>query len=377
MRILLRLVRPGRDDGAVAVLVAVLAVVLVGMAAFAVDFGNAYAVKRQLSVAADADALAAGQAVNQLLPAGSGCNPSILDSIGATSVATAAAITSNTANDPSGQSTVDSVTVDCDNTAVTVTVANSRVLQSIFGGIFGVSNTHPTRQATARVFVPITGTGLRPIAACMSDVTAALNATGSPGDHFVAWISREKGVCGTSAPGNWGYTNFLNQGPYGVQTDPAPSCNGNSWQSGSNEGCQSKWIQDGYGGPVYFPDANLSGNTGLVSATKDEILGLIGQTIQLPVGTALSGTGNNATINAVGYVSVTVCGVNWKGNVTQGSCWLGSPATLVPTAESNEAYLQVKIVKYFGSTSYNPDPRTGCLANPSCDFGTRVVALYK
>jgi len=46
--------RGADQDGAVAVLIALLAVVLFVMAAFAVDLGNAYAISRQLSVSADA-----------------------------------------------------------------------------------------------------------------------------------------------------------------------------------------------------------------------------------------------------------------------------------------------------------------------------------
>ena len=51
------------DTGAIAVVVAILSTLLLLMAAFAVDLGNAYAVKRQLSVAADAAALDAARAV--------------------------------------------------------------------------------------------------------------------------------------------------------------------------------------------------------------------------------------------------------------------------------------------------------------------------
>ena len=49
------------DDGAIAVIVALLLVVTVGIAAFTTDFGSAYVSKRQLQSAADAGSLAAAQ----------------------------------------------------------------------------------------------------------------------------------------------------------------------------------------------------------------------------------------------------------------------------------------------------------------------------
>jgi uncharacterized membrane protein len=49
------------DDGAVAVIAALLLVVTVGIAAFTTDFGTAYVSKRQLQSAADAASLAAAQ----------------------------------------------------------------------------------------------------------------------------------------------------------------------------------------------------------------------------------------------------------------------------------------------------------------------------
>ena len=54
--------RPPRDDrGVAAIMTVILLVVLIGMAAFAVDLGAAYTNKRQLSIGADAAALAAAK----------------------------------------------------------------------------------------------------------------------------------------------------------------------------------------------------------------------------------------------------------------------------------------------------------------------------
>ena len=64
---LIRARNPHSESGAVAVMVALWAVILIGMAAIAVDLGNAYAVKRKLSVAADAAALASARDVGQIV----------------------------------------------------------------------------------------------------------------------------------------------------------------------------------------------------------------------------------------------------------------------------------------------------------------------
>ncbi|WP_442940073.1 pilus assembly protein TadG-related protein [Nocardioides sp. B-3] len=60
MRVQLRR-RPRNRDGAIAVLVALLAVVLFTLSAFVADLGVAYTSKRQLQTAADAGALAAAK----------------------------------------------------------------------------------------------------------------------------------------------------------------------------------------------------------------------------------------------------------------------------------------------------------------------------
>ena len=61
------------ETGAIAIIVSLLMVALLIFAAFAVDIGNAYANSRQLSVAADAAAIAAARAVGEVAPNGVSC----------------------------------------------------------------------------------------------------------------------------------------------------------------------------------------------------------------------------------------------------------------------------------------------------------------
>jgi hypothetical protein len=381
---------PHGDDGAVAVLVAVLAIVLFVMAAFAVDVGNAYAIKRQLSVSADAASLSAAQAVNNLLPVGRGCYAPDL-----TAAATTAATTTNAQNDRSGKASVASVVVSCTTHGVEVTVTNSRTAPTIFGGVLGVGSITPSGSATALVAVPTVATGLRPIAACATTVVDA--TTSSPMKQFVVYISKDSAVCGTSGTGQWGFTNFLDQGSFGLFNHagdaayyPGETCAGGNANSGGNAGCQSDWVDNGYGGPVTIPNlavsaaTGLSGNTGLAnsSAYRTAMQGLVGQVIQLPVATAYT---NRDRLNTVGVTTVLVCSVNLGGSVYSS----GSPCTpMLPpltdpeytswnSLKNNEGAIYVKPVGYSTSGVFG-GPSTACqIGNTACDFGSRTVVLYK
>jgi Flp pilus assembly protein TadG len=396
------------DDGAVAVFVAILALLLIGLSAFAVDLGSAYAVKRQLSVAADAAALDAGAAVNAALPAGAGCTPSVLTQIGAQSKAEAAANTTNAGNDNSGKSVIDSVTVRCQGGVVEVDVVNSRTIPSIFGGIFGVDRQVPRRAATSQVFVPSVGVGLRPFAACQDDLSgsngvitrlnANVGAVPAYGDYFVVWISRTQKVCNSNASGQWGFTNFLDQGQFGEFNDsgtiaynPGATCAGGNANSGGNAGCQAVWVEDGYNGGVAIPNPASGGNTGLdansglanSSDYRDALDALVGQVIQIPVATDYVGSRFNVT----GIVSVKVCAVKQSpGSIETGDCYApdgtSNPLTgndLNPWTgfKNNEGALQVQFVGFSTSSYAPPNPNADCLADPTCDFGSRAVVLYR
>jgi Flp pilus assembly protein TadG len=386
-----------RDDGAIAVLVALLATVLFVMAAFAVDFGNAYSVKRQLSVAADASALAAAQAVDNLLPVGKGCYAPDL-----TAAATDAATTTNSQNDRSGNSTVTSVAVNCTTHGVEVTVTNARTVPTVFGRVIGVTSLNPSTTATALVSPPIVATGLRPIAACAATVVDA--TTSVPNKNFVVWISKDLAVCGSAASGAWGFANFLDQGTaYGLfnnASDPAyypgetcASSGGGAASSGGNAGCQSSWILSGYGGPVYIPNTATSASTGLggssglsnSSAYRDAMNSLVGQIIDLPVATAFLDVPGTDRLNTVGVTSVLVCSVNLGGTVTTGGpCTTNAPQLgeygyddWVAGIKNNEGALYVKPVKY-STTGVFGGANTGCrVGDTTCDFGKHTIVLYK
>jgi hypothetical protein len=390
-----RIRHAARDDhGAVAVLVAILALVIFGIAAFAVDFGNAYAVKRKLSVAADAAALAAAATVSSAVPPGAACDPAALEG-----AASSTARTVNAQNTHTDEATVTGVTVTCDDDTIEVAVDNQQPTPSFFGGIFGASGYLPSGSATAQVFVPsMLVAGLRPIAACADTVFDHL----TPKSPFIIKIDKDSAVCGTVTSGDWGYVNFLNQGAYGnfnqsgtaaYYQGPSMECAGGSWQSGGNANCREDWIANGYAGPVTVPNllagpgGGLSaGNTGFEASTLSALDSLVGQVIQVPVVTRFQGNGVNAKADMVGILSVEVCAVKDKHGVQTDSgtsaCGQPTPPSTDPdfgwwqSPKNNAAGLWVMPVDYLTSGVVG-GPRGGCLLVAGCDTGTRAVRLYR
>jgi Flp pilus assembly protein TadG len=379
-----------------AVIIVLLSAVLLAMAAFAVDLANSYAAKRQLSVAADASAIAAAQDVNAAIPAGAAgsCNPLTLQP-----VAQSTANAQNTAAQP--DATLDEVTVDCSNwpTDVRVKVVNRRDLPTFFGQFAGQSGFSAANTATARVFVPDTAEGLRPIAACAFDVQEAqVGTTSAP---FVVAVSKDDAVCGTAAPGNWGYVNFLDQGDYGDFNEsaspiyyPGETCAGNATPSGGNANCQTAWTANGYGGRVVFPNeiadtGGIVANTGVANqqAYRDALKSLVGKTISLPVATFMQGSGSNARHNVVGVITVQVCSVrHWQASGTllgtaPTACGSNTPPSSAIgfdnwDVSSGEAALWVKPV-LFQTGVTTGGPRDNCFGDDECDFGQRAVQLYQ
>lgn len=298
MRVLLR--RLDRDDerGAVAIMAALLLVVLLVAAAFAVDAGNAYAQNRQLSVAADAAALAAAAKVGEQLPPGNPCTSAFTASQTglATQVANDLNAANNRANGPGDSEPVDSITVTCvaedGNEYIEVTVENSRTVPTTMAQLIGIDSLQPGAQATARFARVQAVGGLRPWAVCDETAKAAELA---PNQTFVTGLDNKVGVCSKGpTAGNWGSIDF---------------------DGGANAaGDLARWTRDGYPGPVTIPsllpaDPGVSNSSGLTAA----FAGLVGEIVQFPAVTECVGKcqGNNGEFDAVGIITAKVCGIQY------------------------------------------------------------------
>lgn len=351
------------EGGAIAIIVAILSTTLIVLAAFAVDFGNAYAVKRQLSVAADAAALDAARAVattrsggQPILGHGQGCSAWSSDQRNAAEAAAeAAADATNAANDISGDSTVDNVDVVCiDDSRVEVTVDNSRELPTFFGSLADASGYRPARSATAAV-VPTLGVGgLRPFAACDLEVDQAL---ADPDSTFTIDISNQLGVCSSSSNGNWGLTDF----------------------NGGGRSCRetSEWTEFGYPDPVFAPDPALPTKPGnCINSLRDELAAILDEVVIFPVVRGYtSGTGGGATgrFDLVGFLTAKVCGYRANAFSGTGSCYDASKAQ--PYLDARVEFIQFRFVDY--SVGYSGGGPTCDFTDPDCRYAILSAQLYR
>lgn len=359
--------RHGPDDGgAIAIIVALLCTVMFVMAAFAVDVGNAFAVKRQLSVAADAAALDAARAVavaesagQPILGGGRGCSSwSAAQIAAARSAASTAANATNSANDRSGESTVDGVTVTCvGDSRVEVKVDNSRDLDVFFGGIAGATGYSPARSATAAVLPRLAISGLRPYAACNTVVDAA---SAQPGTTFVMDLDNKIGLCNSTAPGNWGVVDF---------------------DGGSNPtGDIRNWTEFGYPNPVPAPDSDLPADPGAnLAPVSSQLDTLVDQVVLFPVVTGYtpgSGPGSNGRFNLIGFVGAKVCAYYVSNTQYKyGSCYDAAKAAPYQAARPRVRFIQFQYVSYTGG--YSGGGATCSFSAPECKYAILSAQLYR
>ncbi len=299
----MRVQRVVNDEGAVAVLVGLMAVFLTGMLAFAVDLGNAYSVQRRLSTAADGAALAAAQELgNRNAACGAGVTASdrsagrtVADDYSSNRNAPGSALQAGAAGFglacPSGSGGL-------------VTVRNSKRVDFTFGNLFGVGNVQPDGEATARYGLLESMTGLRPFGLCTKSAEVALliaSGVTFPNNDEASFALRptvrivvdktKNGACGPS-PGNWGVLDL---------------------DGGSNPlGDIRDWIEFGHRGVLDILDDNLSGDPGIPSggSLESQMNSIVGDTIILPMYDRVFAGGNGAKFHITGFVSATVCG--WK-----------------------------------------------------------------
>jgi Flp pilus assembly protein TadG len=364
--------RGGEDSGAVAVLVALLLTVMMVLGAFALDIGNAYAQGRQISVAMDAAALSAAAKVGQAMPLNTACTSQVLSSIGAQAIAQAEADAINTKNRKNGLAEpVQSVEVSCQDggSAVQITVGNSRGVPTALAGVIGVDTVRPANDASARYVKRSVAGGLRPWAVCTTTLT---QAQANPGTTYWTalgnWNTKDSvGICGSSAPGNWGSVDFDD--------------------GGNSAGDLADWTRNGYPGPVDIPDPALPADPGTSnsSALRDAFRSLVNQVVLFPAVDGISGSGQNAVFDAVGIGTVKVCGVVYQNSVytttlagTPSDCWrTPSPPTTTTTDDDTEiGPITVKgSVSNQGNTARLTVPAATFDGVPSGDGITNVAVI--
>lgn len=202
-----------RDSGAILLWMALMMIVLLAMAAFAVDLGMAYAVKRQLSSTADATALAGAQEGAMKYEATGGC-PGGTPTQALSDAVNAAVQKTHEANAPWGSTGVPTPTITCSSDEITVKVNEASNLGTFFARVLGITSLAPAATATANVFGADIQGGLRPFTVCVDDAVAAdaeVDLGGSPTTRDTAYVSHNSATPTTEdlGSGTWTTTNEI------------------------------------------------------------------------------------------------------------------------------------------------------------------------
>lgn len=255
------------DDGAVAVIVAMAMVALLGAAALAVDVGLMLNAHSQLQNGADAAALAIAQ------------DCAVGTATGACASPTPTAQTLGDANSPAGPVTVASVAVG--SSSVTVTL--ERTVPTLFAAALGITSKTVSAAATASWGTPGTGPAVLPLAFASCSFTA--RPVGTAEDLLAHQIGDSSGsacissTSGQALPGGFGWLN-------------------------ESAGCS---ITVGAGQTIA-----ASSNTGTSASQACAALlpTLLNTTVLMPVYDATTGTGTSGSYHISGWAEFQLLG--WR-----------------------------------------------------------------
>lgn len=391
---MMRRLAPRRgEEGAVALIVAVLVVAFFTIAASTIDFGQAYVTKRQLSTSADAAALAAAQYYATL--------PGTCVQLSASS--TYATNAQNVANSYMGKNfpgaTPGTVSARCaPDGSLWVSFSNSATDAATFGQFAGVNSITTNRAATADVSVPPGTGGVIPYPICLSQA-AALGISGTP-TPAVLEIDYPSD-CDSDPAGNWYTLDCPEDAGNSAANDVAKICTtaitaikGTPPNPPTLAEAQAACHYTPSPPTPYSADPGcLRGNTGNPSngntqncsnngTTSDMCFweSLLGQPVVLPVfyDNSYTGSGSNSHWPVIGFVAATICGFHWgnspgkQGQDTSAPC--STPLSVTAPGPTGNYMLITQSKFFYGGTEGN----SGCpLGDPTCDWGTRSAALVR
>lgn len=280
--------RVENERGAVAIIVAIMMVALLGFAAIGVDVANIASDKQQLQNGADAGALAVAQSCAQ----------------GSCGNATGTATTVAAANRNDGAATAAIVTPSLSPASGEVTVQTTGVTNHWFAPVLGTAASTITAIATA-VWEPPSGAATFPLTISYCDLTkqsgvavqedgsVTIGSTSTIMTFYMTGKGQENnngcalstGSSG-SIPGGFGHLD-ANPG------ETAGSCYAETTASGGTIGVGSD--------PGNGPDP---------SCTNAWFKTLLGTPVLVPVFNAVQGQGQNATYTIYGYAAIILYGYN-------------------------------------------------------------------
>ena len=265
--------RLNNDRGAVAVIVAILMVPLLGFAAISIDIAATHAEKQQLQNGADAAALAIAQ----------DCSREACDETKIKAQAFA------TANSNTGNAEADLPIVPTANSG-RVTVYNSATREHWFAPILGVDSTDIRTSATAGWGTPSAGTARLPLVFSWCEFMAQTNnGVVSGTTERTIFLSKKSGTgchgsSGLAVPGGFGW----------VKQDPGEKCTATSEIDGL----------------LYSDPGNNQ------KCTNEQFAALVGKTILLPIFGRDDGRnpGRNQQQSGISILNNDPCNKPGKGN---------------------------------------------------------------
>lgn len=390
------------EDGAVAVVVALLLTVLLGISAFAVDLGMSYTSSQGLQTASDSAALATAASYGRERVT---CSAGNLTPTGGRTVAQmhtdASAHGTQLMLDNHAGATLapGSFTATCDGGNIVTRWESAASTPASLGGVFGASDIDSRRDASAAVSIPAEARRLRPYAICSDDlpsIPSGITTIRYPGHSST----------GSACPAPSGGWLTLSCPVVGA-VDLVDEVNG---QSGLNaataEGCSNpvstvpnqssiptvRYTQHlvACNPPLNTPDEDcLAVQTGNVanSTIWDAWRSLLGKEILLPVicgnppcfPAVQIGSGNGARHPVQRIVGVTVCGFHWgsaaqkHGDTQVGPCAGADAAPGGNNSSDNYLLLVFDYVQLEGGAAMS-----SCrIGDPHCDGGLRQTALVE
>lgn len=313
-----------RRRGVIVVLAAVMMTALVGLVAFAVDYGYLLKIRTDLQRSADASALAA---VRDLIRKEDGTQD--LNQVRAT----ARTYVQNNLEDPSFQVATDDIEIgryDPQSIYSNVVLLNTGTFDTVrvtlrrdggtnpsvslfFARLLGLNQSAVTARATAvlqKAEVIAPGAEVLPFA-----TPTELWESLEPGETWSAYgDGKLKDKYGNAVPGNWG---TLDIGPTSNSTDALNDqiLNGLKQSDLNALHDDARIPQDTYIDSSV--PAWMQGDTGLSSGLKQSVQDVYGKTKLLPIYDHLGGnlTGNNVEYHVIAWGVVTVIDSEWKGEV--------------------------------------------------------------
>jgi len=373
MRVQLRHRRRHGERGAVAILTAVMSVMLVAVAAFAVDFGMAYSQRQALYTGVDAAATSVVQAFKKSIittPRTCSALKTFDDGLasGNTAKSSTIALTSLNTNSPYGQSisasdiTVSTQCVGSGSGVMQVNVAVKRTISTNLGRIIGVNSLDVNRNATADLGVANQVTGLRPVGVCTyqaQQIVTDAEADKAAGNAYRAEIigltkiwSGNKTCDGAGGSGNWGWLDLGQGNGANALGDAIASGAPTTLALTVNPSPSPASVQLG-GNP---------GNKGNSANIHNGFTVAMDKTVVLPVYNTYADNGSNATYTVIGFLSVKICGYD---NI-HGACYDSTQ----PTGTND---IQVRFA------SYSPVGQLSdlCGIGLACANDTYVTRLVK